>query len=339
MRQTRLFDNQGFGRPIVSRSFLIPADWDVVGGVQWNSNLDPQLPAYFESFSAASPDRSVSFHILPNYSWNWHTDPNFRSMLQQSGIAQAPPLDATGVVQQYIIPNYRPGAVITAVTPRQDLAQIVRSQLRQAGLDHLEASGCRVHLDFIEARIQYTSNGIQFQEAVVVQLMKTEFADPFGNIDLQAFQASSMYMFKAPAAKWNFYEPIFATAMQSMRQNPAWLKAIGQFHRNIARINSQGAQRRQQIMADMYEDISRTTQESWEHRQESYDRIAREFSEYMRDVETYHDPGTGFDVELPNTYEYAYSNGLGEYIITNDPLYNPNEDLINGTWQTLQAVR
>jgi hypothetical protein len=81
-----------------------------------------------------------------------------------------------------------------------------------------------------------------------------------------------------------------------------------------------------------------TQQESWEYRQESIDHVAREFSESIREVETYHDPSTGYDVELPQNYDYAFSNGLGEYIITNDPLYNPSQDQFGGNWHPLQAA-
>lgn len=336
MKHIQLYDANGFGQPIVARSFLMPADWQVAGGVQWSTHYDPNQPAYFESFSAMSPDGRVSFDMLPAYSWIWFTDPGIRQMMLQTGNASrlASPLDATGVVQEYIIPNYRPGAVIVSVKPRPDLANALRQQLIKLGLGRLEANGCRVTLDFVEAQIAYTQNGVRYLESAVVQLFRSDFP----STGMQSFTASNLFLFKAPAAEWEENQLIYATAMRSMRQNPAWLKAINQFQKNMARIRQQGAVRRQQIMNQMYEEMRESQQESWEYRQESIDHVAREFSESIREVETYHDPSTGYDVELPQNYDYAFSNGLGEYIITNDPLYNPSQDQFGGNWHPLQAA-
>lgn len=336
MKQVKLYDPNGFRQPIVARTFLMPADWQVAGGVQWNTNGNPNQPAFYESFSALSPDGRVGFDMLPSHSWIWFVDPALRQMMIQNGNGAhlASPLDAAGVVQEYIIPNYRPGATIVSVHPRPDLANALRRQLIKLGLQRLEANGCRVTLDFVEARIAYSQNGVRYLESAVVQLFRTDFP----STGMQSFTASNLFLFKAPAAEWADHQLIYATAMRSMRQNPAWLKAINQFHKNMARIRQQGAMRRQQIMSQMYEELRESQQESWEYRQESIDRVAREFSESIRDVETYHDPQTGYDVELPHEYEYAFSNGLGDYIITNDPLYNPNQDLLESNWHPLQAA-
>ncbi|MEW4488334.1 hypothetical protein AB1L42_09655 [Thalassoglobus sp. JC818] len=334
VRQVKLYDNQGFGKPVVCRSFLLPGNWQVSGGVQWAQTYQEYQPFYYESFSAVSDNQEASIELLPAYSWLWFADPYMRQMMQQTGAPLAAPLDATGVVQNVIIPNYRPGAVVTGVTPRNDLAQAFRKELVKYGLDQIEAMGSKLYLDFVEARISYIMNGVEFQEVVVVQLTRTDFA----STGMQSYTASNMFLMRAPKAKWSDYESIFATALSSMRQNPAWLKAINKFHQNIARIRQKGAQQRQQIMRQTYEDIARSNQESWEYRQDSIDRSAREFSEMIREVETYYDPSTGYEVELPYEYDYAFSNGLGDYVVTDDPFYDPNSDLFSSNWQQLQTA-
>ncbi|WP_417851479.1 hypothetical protein [Thalassoglobus sp.] len=335
VKQARLYDANGFQQPLLSRTFLIPADWQVAGGVQWNSGTDPNQPAFYESFSALSSDGRVSFEMLPAYSWVWVLDPNVRQFMIQTGQDSqlAPPLDATGVVQHYIIPNYRPGATIVQIQSRPDLANAYRQQLVKSGLQNIEASGLRISLDFVEAKLSYMLNGERYFESVSVQLSRVD--TPSG---LQLHTASNLFLFRAPAVEWESQQFVYATALRSMRQNPAWLKAIGQFNQNVARIRQEGAVRRQQIMSQMYEQMRYSQQQSWEYRQESVDYVAREFNESIREVETYSDPATGFDVELPNSYDYAFSNGLGEYIVTNDPSYNPTAEL-SGNWHPLQAAR
>ena len=58
----------------------------------------------------------------------------------------------------------------------------------------------------------------------------------------------------------------------------------------------------------------------------------------IRGVQTFRDPTTGGTMELSNQYGHAWLNGSNEYIMSDDPNFNPNGPL-NGNWNQLQAVR
>ncbi|MBM4256931.1 MAG: hypothetical protein FJ147_13670 [Deltaproteobacteria bacterium] len=62
-----------------------------------------------------------------------------------------------------------------------------------------------------------------------------------------------------------------------------------------------------------------------------FDRV----SQANRGVDTYIDPSSNYPVDLPNDYQYAWSNGLGEYVLSNDANYNPNLGT-NVNWTELQ---
>jgi len=51
-------------------------------------------------------------------------------------------------------------------------------------------------------------------------------------------------------------------------------------------------------------------------------------------VGPYDDPITGQNVELPSEYTQAWSTPLGEYILSDDPNFNPNIGS-NQTWTPL----
>jgi hypothetical protein len=57
----------------------------------------------------------------------------------------------------------------------------------------------------------------------------------------------------------------------------------------------------------------------------------------MRGVESYATPG-GSSVELPGGYEHAWTNGLGEYVVTDSRFLNPN-DFASGNWERLERGR
>ena len=62
------------------------------------------------------------------------------------------------------------------------------------------------------------------------------------------------------------------------------------------------------------------------------------FDQNIRGVQTFRDPTTGNTMELSNQYDHAWLNGSNEYIMSDDPNFNPNGQL-NGNWNQLQAVR
>ena len=52
--------------------------------------------------------------------------------------------------------------------------------------------------------------------------------------------------------------------------------------------------------------------------------LAQQYSHYIRGVETYVDRISGERVELASGHGRAWSNGRGEYILSNDPNFNPS---------------
>jgi hypothetical protein len=100
--------------------------------------------------------------------------------------------------------------------------------------------------------------------------------------------------------------------------------AVGQIGRQYA---AMGAQMRQENL------------QSWYGKHEVWDRLSRERSEAIRGVETYHDPYTDDPVELPAQYGHAWVNSLGEYIVTDDALFDPNVDTGSTQhWEQMQPL-
>jgi len=55
-------------------------------------------------------------------------------------------------------------------------------------------------------------------------------------------------------------------------------------------------------------------------------------------VQTYRDPSTGRTFELSNQYGHAWLNGANQYVMSDDPNFNPNSAL-SGSWNELQPVQ
>jgi hypothetical protein len=63
-----------------------------------------------------------------------------------------------------------------------------------------------------------------------------------------------------------------------------------------------------------------------------------EADQNIRGVQTFRDPSTGQTMELSSQYDHAWLNGANEYVMSDDPNFNPNAQL-SGSWNQLQAVR
>jgi hypothetical protein len=62
------------------------------------------------------------------------------------------------------------------------------------------------------------------------------------------------------------------------------------------------------------------------------------FDQNIRGVQTFRDPTSGRTMELSNLYDHAWLNGSNEYIMSDNPNFNPNGQL-PGDWNQLQPVR
>ena len=78
------------------------------------------------------------------------------------------------------------------------------------------------------------------------------------------------------------------------------------------------------IISQTHNEISDMIRQSYETRQAAEDRISKNFSQYIRGVDEYHNPIENRPVELPSGYRQAWANAQGEYIVSDDVNFNPN---------------
>ena len=79
--------------------------------------------------------------------------------------------------------------------------------------------------------------------------------------------------------------------------------------------------------------------QGYNERSRIQDRMFDSYSRAVRGVDLYNDPGSSAAVELPTGFDRAWSDG-NRYIISDDPLYDPNSDqnLRSNNWQQLKRL-
>jgi hypothetical protein len=143
--------------------------------------------------------------------------------------------------------------------------------------------------------------------------------------------------FRGSRERLESYADLYRAIFASVKINPAWTALVQQVSQGltsntIRHINQIGEISRQ--ISRNYNEMSEMNLRGWQERSAAYDRVAEKFSQTIRGVDPYYDPNTGQNVELPSGYTQAWSTPLGEYMLTDDPNFNPNIGS-NQTWTPL----
>ena len=130
---------------------------------------------------------------------------------------------------------------------------------------------------------------------------------------------------------------LMATILASIRPNPQYQAAVSQFLANMSQIAQKGAMDRARIWQQAGQQISNIITQTYQQNQAIQDRAAEQFSQAVRGVETYIQPD-GQRVELTGGYDNAWMNNRGEYLLSDQPGFNPAVQL-QESWQPLRKTR
>jgi hypothetical protein len=324
-RRFSYIDQQGTGSEAFS--FLMPADWKFSGGLIWLTD-NPGMPAT-AAFTVSNPKGSEAFEVFSNQPFFWSTDPGSLVLhpvgSKHFGNEVHPILSAGQAMRQIVLPRYRSGVGnlhIIKEEPVPELARVVSAASQQQ-------PGLSMDFDASKVRIEYSLAGKAMEEEIyaVVETYTYPVQSWGSYVYNTNWTVSYIFSYKAEKGKLDAAAKIFETITYSFQINKYWYNKYVQLvefliRNQIQRINNIGefSRRLAQISNEMREDNLK----SWYNRQAVNDRIAKDFSQYIRGVDEYYDPFEERPVELPSGYDNAWTNANGEYIISDNPNYNPN---------------
>lgn len=143
----------------------------------------------------------------------------------------------------------------------------------------------------------------------------------------------------AETAEWQ--EMKFDLAAKKAEHNAKIAEQNAQTARDLAKIHSQGQAEIRRTNRQAWEKIQQTRNETNEIISNTYDpssgdAVQQKYINSIYEVEDYDDPTTGSTVQLPTGSQRAFSDGNGGYLLTDDPLLDPNT-LGAGTFTEIHA--
>ncbi len=351
LHRVAIVDRGGFGRPVEAASILLPRNWQVESGVVWTGDIGCPRIGVQLSLKARSPDGKLGFEVFPDYVWNWVDDPQMRAYTNPlagvgiKGCDTLPPYDAAGYLQNLFLPRWRPGATLVGIGPVPELAEAMQLEFR--AMSGGQPSPVRTEFDAALAAIETPRAGGTDEEWVLASLVRTVAYLPvldamggFGSTMSGNYTTAAVSQFAARAPKGDLqkHEKLFEVIYRSFRLDPVWESAIAQHFQTMDRINLKGVQDRQRILRQSQQEIGAMIEQGYNARQAMMDRSMERQIQALRGVETYIDPTSRTRVDLTTGYRGAWTNGLGDYVLSDSPGFNPTRDL-QGSWTALQPER
>jgi hypothetical protein len=323
---------------------LIPSTWELKGSVGANTKEGCFSDIFAVSWEATSPDGSLSFQGAPNFSWQYAddpaalrrlTDPNRRALgAQGKPCPVKKPMKAEEYFREEILTAFPAGSTVVSVEPFPELNQIARKQL---GLppDDASSSGS-TRTEAVRARVKYQKDGKDLEDWVTLVVVTRIFRQGQGAFyDCHAIDVMAL---QAPQGQLDANDKLFKVMISSIRPEPKWLAYSNGFIAKLYQIEAQKEANIDAMVAAFQKHVADTINGVTANAQRGANNSAFAFDQNIRGVQTFRDPTTGNTMELSNQFDHAWLNGSNEYIMSDDPNFNPN-GVLTGNWNQLQVVR
>ena len=323
---------------------LIPSDWNLKGTVDFGGKGGCFGDLFAVSWEATNPDGSIDFQGAPNYSWQYTDDPSGLRKLNDPlrralGVGGKPcpimkPMGAENYFRQNVLPNLKSGTTVISVEPFPELNQIAR---RQMGLPPTDPGNRGVRTEAIRVRVEAQSKDGKPVEAWVVLAVVTRVF-PVGRGSFYDSHAIDFMVLQTPKGKLDANDKLFKVMLSSVRPEPKWQAYSNAMIAKFYKAEAQKEATQDQMWAALQNKIAQTILGETTNAERGANAAAFGADQNIRGVQTFRDPTTGGTMELSNQYDHAWLNGSNEYIMSDDPNFNPNTHL-SGSWNQLQAVR
>ena len=334
------------GTPEPAIELLIPSTWDFKGAIRMYGG---KTGCFSESFSvfweATSPDGVTKFQGAPNYAWQYSddpqelhklTDPNRRTHNGNATNDLCPvskPLRAEQYFRQFVQSDFKPAVTVESVEPFPALEQIVR---QRNGLPPADSGNGSARVDAIRVRLSSQKDGKPMELWYSVALVTQTFR--VGRGYLYDLHAVGQVALGAPKGELDVKDKLFKVVVASIQPLPRYTAYTNKWIAYYYQIQANKEVAMDKIQADLDNFITQTYQRMSANAQRVSDIGFHATDQNLRDVQTYRDPSTGRTFELSNQYGHAWLNGANQYVMSDDPNFNPNSAL-SGSWNELQPVQ
>ena len=327
---------------------LIPSTWDLKSNVAFNTTSGCIADMFSVGWEAKSADGSIAFQGAPDSSWQYADDPAMLRRLTDPSRRQInaqgkpcpvkKPMKAEEFFRQNVFTLFPSGSTVVSVEPFPELNEIARKQLGilPDGAGKSGDSQGDSRTEAIRARVEFQKDGKAMEDWVALVVVTRTYRQGQGAFyDCHAIDFMAL---RALKGKLDGNDKLFKIMISSLRPEAKWQDWSNGFLAWRYQVEARKNAQIDKIISDLQNQIAQTLTEVTENQQRGSLNAAYGADQGIRGVQTFRNPTTGATMELSNMYDHAWLNGSNEYIMSDDPNFNPNGQL-NGDWNQLQVVR
>jgi hypothetical protein len=260
-------------------------------------------------------------------------DPNRRALgAGNKKCAVAKPVSAENYFRQSVLPKLPNGTALVSVEAFPELNEIVR---QRRGLPPGNGNTGATRTDAIRARTTFQKDGKDMEGwvalAVVVDI------SPAGRGSFYDSHATSFVALTAPKGKLDANDRLFKVMLSSIHPEAQWVTYSNKQLTMLYQAEAQKEAVIDKLHAAVMRQAIATIQGVTANMMAGSNASAMRADQNIREVQTFRDPSTGHTMELSSLYDHAWLNGSNQYVMSDDPNFNPNGNL-TGSWNQLQAV-
>ena len=346
MKKVQILD-QGLGKGMPAYDLMIPKDWQfksaINGGTAEGGCFDDFFPV---SAQANNADSSIAFTLIPQSTFQYTDDPSGQRQMQvqnQSDVKfgmKACPVRAPMRAEDFLrqdIPKKCPACTLVAAQPFPELAETVRHQL---GLPPAAAGANtgNTRVDAARMRVTFTNKQGQASEGWISTAIVVQILPGAGRGASYDWHAVSYSIFATPQGQLDANEKLFKLILSTVRPELNWEKMSNGYISSMYQMRAKQHQLQQQAIGDFQQHAANVINSVTANMVAGANQSHFGADQLVRGVQTFRDPTTGGTYELSNQYNHAWLNGSNEYVMSEDPNFNPNGKL-DGSWNQLQVVQ
>jgi len=141
-----------------------------------------------------------------------------------------------------------------------------------------------------------------------------------------------------PQGQLDANEKLFKLILSTVRPELNWEKMSNGYISSMYQMRAKQHQLQQQAIGDFQQHAANVINSVTANMVAGANQSHFGADQLVRGVQTFRDPTTGGTYELSNQYNHAWLNGSNEYVMSEDPNFNPNGKL-DGSWNQLQVVQ
>jgi hypothetical protein len=250
------------------------------------------------------------------------------------------PIKAEEFLRKDMVPKCTKVCKNTTVVSAEAFPQLEEMTRHQLGLPPAASGGNtgNTRIDAARVRVAFDDDKGQPAEGWMAAAIVVHTMPGGGRGAAYDWHAVNLLFFRTPKGQLDANDKLFKLIASTIRPEPEWQKWSNGVIASLYQRKQEELAKQAAMLAAFRQHVADVVNGVTANQMAGANQAAFGQDQLIRGVQTFRDPATGGTLELSNQYDHAWLNGANEYVMSDNPNFNPNGNLA-GNWNQLEVVR